>query len=137
MSMQRPDRDPATDAVIGLGTDLCAVARIARELTADRSDVLTAVFNDEELAHARAHRHPARTLAAIWAAKEAVIKALAPAGGQGTFWRDITITETGRGPAVRLHGRLADLAGAAGIRRVLVSTAHGRDYATACAIASG
>ncbi|MBD3220893.1 4'-phosphopantetheinyl transferase superfamily protein [bacterium] len=136
-----PPRDPhcdrGPDPLLGLGADLCAVARIANELGRDESDILTAVFRPDELARALGRPHPARTLAAGFAAKEAVIKALAPAGGQGTFWQDIEISEPGDGPAATLHGRLARLADRAGVVRLVLSSARCRDYATACAVAMG
>jgi holo-[acyl-carrier protein] synthase len=125
------------DGILGLGVDLCAVPRLERELADPRRGFLAQVFLPAEVARAKAHRHPARALAACFAAKEAVIKALARAGGQGTFWQDIEVQDDGRGrPVVILKGRLHALAHQAGLRRVHVSCAHGRDYATACAIAT-
>jgi len=132
-----PSRPPHHDAIIGLGADLCAVARFERELQRAGSDLLDAVFLPAEHDRCTRHPHPARAFAACFAAKEAVIKALAPVGGQGTFWRDIEIVQSGGGHVVTLHGRLAALARDAGIGRVVVSSAHCRDHATACAIASG
>lgn len=125
------------DGVLGLGADLCAVPRLERALASPDDAFLAAVFLPAELARARAHRHPARALAAGFAAKEAVIKSLARTGGQGTFWQDIEIGDDGRGrQTVILRGRLRELARQLGVGRVLVSSAHDRDYATACAIAT-
>lgn len=132
-----PSPPPDHAAIIGLGADLCAVARFDRELQRPASDLLDAVFLPAERVRCARHPHPARAFAACFAAKEAVIKALAPVGGQGTFWRDIEIEESGGGQAVTLHGRLAALARDAGVGRVVVSWAHCGDYATACAVASG
>ncbi|MEZ4388213.1 MAG: 4'-phosphopantetheinyl transferase superfamily protein [Candidatus Krumholzibacteriia bacterium] len=138
-SPQLHRRTPAPAPIIlGLGADLCEVARLERELARDHSDVLAAAFGQAEHERCRRHRHPARAYAACFAAKESVIKALAPAGGQGTFWQDIEIGESGGGgPVVTLQGRLAELARDAGIRRVVLSSAHCRRYATACAVATG
>ncbi len=96
---------------------------------------LEELFTPAELAHDRARGRCAARLAARFAAKEAVLKALAGCGGQGLFWRDIEITTGGDGPHVVLGGRLAALAEAAGVRRVLVSCAHEHTYATASAVA--
>jgi holo-[acyl-carrier protein] synthase len=124
--------------ILGLGVDLCAVPRMAREIGPSPSDFLAAVFLPGEAARCRAHPHPARAFAACFAGKESVIKALARAGGQGTFWQDIEIGEDARGRAtVSLRGRLGDLARNLGIDRVHLSSAHDRDYAVACAIATG
>jgi holo-[acyl-carrier protein] synthase len=125
------------DGILGLGSDLCAVARLERELAEPARGFLAQVFLPAEVARAKARRHPARELAACFAVKEAVIKSLARAGGQGTFWRDIEVGDDGRGcPVAILRGRLHALARGAGVRRIHVSSAHDRDYATACAIAT-
>jgi holo-[acyl-carrier protein] synthase len=131
---------PASDAalVLGLGADLCAVHRLRRELARDGQDAVEAIFRASERAWCERHRDPARAYAACFAAKEAVIKALARSGGRGTFWQDIEIGDDGHGrPAVTLHGRIADLAHDLGVRRIRLSHAHSQDYATACAIVSG
>ncbi len=126
------------DSILGLGTDLCAVSRLERELAAPERGFVDAVFLPAEIARCCAHRYPARRLAACFAAKEAVIKALARTGGQGTFWQDIEVGDDARGgPSVVLHGRLAALAEALGVRRIHVSHAHDRDHAVACAIVTG
>jgi len=123
---------------VGLGVDLCRVARLARELAAENQDFLAAVFRPAEIARCRRRPHPAQAFAACFAAKEAVIKSLAAGEGQGTFWQDIEIGDRGRGQAtVALHGRLAGLAERLGVRSLRVAWAHDRDYAVACAIASG
>ena len=126
------------DAVIGLGADLCAVSRFSRELNDGRTVVLAAVFVETELAWGRAQPRPDRALAACFAAKEAVVKALARTQGRGTFWRDIEIrVDEQRQPVVALRGRLARLAGGLGVRHVVVAWAHDRLYATACAVVTG
>ena len=126
------------EQVLGLGIDLCAVARMSRELAAPDREFLSAVFLAAEIKRCRAHRYPARAFAACFAAKESLIKALARAGGQGTFWQDIKVGEDARGcPTVTLRGRLGDLARGLGVHGIHLSHAHCRDYATACVIVTG
>lgn len=132
--------DGAVDelVVLGLGSDLCAVTRLDRELARETSDLLETVYLPAEAAWCRQHPHPAQAFAAHFAAKEAVIKALAAASGQGMFWRDIEIGVHGRDrPVVTLCGRLAELALGLGVRTIHLSWAQTGDYATACAIVSG
>ena len=140
-SNDTPDCDEAEtlpEQVLGLGADLCAVARMSRELAAPGGDFLAAVFLAAEIKRCRAHRYPARAFAACFAAKESLIKALARAGGQGTFWQDIEVGEDARGcPTATLRGRLGDLARGLGVNRIHLSHAHCRDYATACVIVTG
>jgi holo-[acyl-carrier protein] synthase len=134
-------RDPSPGSrrrLLGLGTDLCAVPRLTRQIERPEAGFLEAVFRPDEIARCTAQRHPDRAFAACFAAKEAVVKALAEARQPGTYWQEIEIGDDGDGrPAVTLHGRIAGLARALGVRRILLSHAHCRDYATACAIASG
>ena len=68
-------------------------------------------------------------MAARFAAKEAVVKALGLSGGFGL--REIEVV-AGEPPTVRLAGRAAE---AAGDRRVEISLTHSRDNAAAVAFA--
>jgi holo-[acyl-carrier protein] synthase len=121
-----------------VGTDLCAVRRLARQLAAPDRGTIPTVFQPAEIARCDARLEPARAYAAAFAVKEAVIKALARAGGQGTFWQDIEVGDDVHGRcAVVLRGRLLALAQALGVEQIHVSSAHDRDYAVACAIAMG
>jgi len=131
------DGGPAVP-IHGLGVDLCRVDRLARALAAENSEFITTVFRPAEIARSRRSPRPAGWLAACFAAKEAVIKSLAGAEGRGAFWQDIEIEDRGRGQTIAvLHGRLAAIADQLGVRSIGVACAHDRDYATACAIASG
>jgi holo-[acyl-carrier protein] synthase len=90
------------------------------------------LFSEGELTYAGARRRPGRHLAARFAAKEAVIKALA-LGGFGM--RDIDVRGGDKGPpTVELSGRAAEAAGAQGVT-VSVSLTHSREFAAAIAIA--
>jgi holo-[acyl-carrier protein] synthase len=88
------------------------------------------VFSDAELAYARARARPGRHLAARFAAKEAVIKAL---GLEGFGMREIEI-EAGAPPTVRLSGRAAAAAAERGVE-MRISLTHSREFAAAVAIA--
>ena len=126
------------DGVLGLGTDLCAVSRLDRQLAARDGGVIASIFVAAEIARCSAHHHPARAFAAVFAAKEAVIKSLARARGQGTFWLDIEVGDDAHGrPVVTLQGRLRAHAEGLGVRQIHVSHAHDRDHAVACAIVTG
>ena len=112
----------------GVGIDLLEIERLERAL--ERHPRLAArVFTDAERAYAAARRRPARHLAARFAAKEAVVKALGLSGGFGL--RDVEVV-AGEPPSIRLSGRAAE---AAENREVDVSLTHSRDFAAAIAIA--
>jgi phosphopantethiene--protein transferase domain len=112
----------------GVGIDLLEIDRLERALER-RPRLAERVFTDAERAYAAGKARPARHLAARFAAKEAVVKALGLTGGFG--FRDIEIV-AGEPPTVRLSGRAAD-AGAG--MRVDISLTHSRDNAAAVAVA--
>jgi holo-[acyl-carrier protein] synthase len=110
-----------------VGIDLIEIERIERALER-RPRLAERLFTPDELAYARDRARPGRHLAARFAAKEAVIKAL----GEGLPPREIEI-EAGEPPQVRLHGRAAELARD---RELSVSLTHSRDNAAAVAVAT-
>ncbi len=111
----------------GVGIDLLEIDRLERAL--ERHPRLAArVFTAAEREYAEARARPGRHLAARFAAKEAVVKALRMRGGFGL--RDIEVV-AGEPPTVRLSGRAAE---AAGDRAVEISLTHSRDNAAAIAV---
>jgi holo-[acyl-carrier protein] synthase len=111
----------------GIGIDLIEIERIERALER-RPRLRDRLFRPDELAFADARARPGRHLAARFAAKEAVIKAL----GEPLAPREIEIV-AGEPPTVELHGRAAEIAGA---RDVAVSLTHSRESAAAVALAT-
>ena len=61
--------------VLGVGVDLCEVNRLRRTLTRTPG-FATRVYTDAERAHCNRRRDPTEGLAARFAAKEAVLKAM-------------------------------------------------------------
>jgi holo-[acyl-carrier protein] synthase len=91
--------------VIGIGVDLVEVPRFQRALIRWGSRLMERLFTQEELAYAASSRIMAQHLAARFAAKEAVIKALGVPKGLGLRWRDLEIARASTGrPGVRFHG---------------------------------
>ncbi len=111
----------------GIGIDLLEIERLERAL--ERHPRLARrVFTEAELEYATARARPGRHLAARFAAKEAVVKAIGLSAGFGL--RDIEIV-AGEPPAVRVSGRAAE---AVGDDRIEVSLTHSRDFAAAVAV---
>ncbi|MCA1710920.1 MAG: holo-ACP synthase [Actinobacteria bacterium] len=113
--------------IVGVGVDVVDIARLSRALQrtprlADR------LFTDAERAR------PVASLAARFAAKEAVAKALGAPGG--LRWRDAEVVqeETGR-PVLRLTGGVAEEAAAQGISSWHLSLSHDAGIATAVVVA--
>jgi len=110
----------------GVGIDLLEIDRMERAL--ERHPRLAErVFTADEREYAARKGRPARHLAARFAAKEAVVKALGLSEGFG--FRDIEVV-AGEPPTVRLHGRAAE---AAAGRSVEISLTHSRENAAAVA----
>ena len=111
----------------GVGLDLCDIDRM-RERLEDR--FLDRYFTAQEADYIRSRgAQGAESLAGIWAAKEAVLKALGT--GIAFSLRDIEIGHTDSGqPTVLLHGRAAEeISG-----RFLLSITHERGMAAATAV---
>ena len=114
----------------GIGIDLIEIRRLERALER-RPRLAERLFTEEELAYARARARPGRHLAARFAAKEAVVKAL---GLRGLGLREIEVV-AGEPPRVRLSGAAAEAARERGLE-VGISLSHSRELATAVAVAA-
>jgi holo-[acyl-carrier protein] synthase len=111
----------------GVGIDLLEIDRLERALLR-HPRLAERIFTEAERKYAAARARPGRHLAARFAAKEAVVKALGLGGGFGL--REIEVV-AGEPPRVSLSGRAAE---AAGGERVEISLTHARDFAAAVAI---
>lgn len=121
--------------ILGLGVDLCEIARMERAL-ARHPTMRDRVFTPEEIAYCDSKARPAESYAGRFAAREAVIKALG--GYRGKRWQDISVTRAPTGaPAISLSGNAKLRADALGITRVLVTFTHERTNAVAFAVAVG
>jgi len=111
----------------GVGIDLLEIERMERAL-ARRPRLAERLFTPAEREYAAARARPGRHLAARFAAKEAVVKALGLSGG--FRFSEIEIL-AGEPPTVRLSGGAAEAAAGA---EVAISLTHSRDNAAAVAI---
>ncbi len=122
--------------VVGVGVDLCEVERLRRTL-ARTPGFATRVYTDAERDHCGRRRDPAEGLAARFAAKEAVLKALGRGLGACSF-RDIEVVRAASGaPSLALHGSAARLAAEHGVTAWHVSLTHTATMAEAVVIALG
>lgn len=126
--------DPALRPGPQIGVDLIAVSRV-RRVFEGKPAPLASVFTEEELRYSMQQRRPFTHLAARFAVKEAVFKALGRGQSQGMHWTDV---ETVHGPCgeprLILRGEVARLAGAKGLHRCAVSLTHAGDYALAAVL---
>ena len=91
--------------IIGLGSDLCDVRRIAKSLERFGDRFINRVFTPAERAKAERRANRANTYAKRFAAKEACSKALGTGMRAGVFWRDMGVVNLPSGrPTMRLAG---------------------------------
>lgn len=125
--------------VLGIGIDLCEVARLEHALARFGDRLLERCFTDGERAACLTRRHPAPGLAARFAAKEALAKAIHTGLGGPLGWRDVEVVRALSGqPELRLTGGgAAWIAARWGMVRLHLSLTHERGMAAAVVIVEG
>jgi holo-[acyl-carrier protein] synthase len=120
--------------MLSVGVDIVEVERIGSVVSRWGGRFLNRVYTEAELALCSG-RVP--ELAARFAGKEAISKALGT-GLVGISWREMEVLSDARGkPLVRLRGRAASRAERMGLRQFAISLSHSRDYAVASVVAGG
>lgn len=118
-------KSPPTPILPSLGIDLVEVDRIAGHL--DDAAFLERIFTEAERAECLRRAKAEECLAARWAVKEAVAKALGTGIGEYLAFRDVEVlTVPGKGPRVRITGPYAAFP-----MRISVSLTHTRTTAAA------
>ena len=112
--------------VRGIGLDLCQTDRMQRHLE-DR--FMDRYFTEQEAAYVRSRgAQAAESMAGIWAAKEAVLKALGTGIAFPLQEIEVCHSEAGQ-PTIRLHGQASASGGS-----FLVSITHEGGMAAAVAV---
>ena len=113
-----------------IGVDIIEIGRINRAISRWQDSFLKRIYTRAELEGP----HSIPSLAARFAAKEAVMKVLGT-GTRGVGWTDIEIITNGDGaPLIRLYGRALQKSAEIGVVRFDVSMSHSRKYAIAFVI---
>jgi holo-[acyl-carrier protein] synthase len=120
--------------MIGIGTDLVELDRF-RTVLARTPHIADRLFSDDERAYAARRADPVPALAARFAAKEAVMKAMQV--GLGAFaMREVEVVRAESGaPSLRLTGGAAALATSKGVTSWLLTMSHSESMAQAVAVA--
>ena len=91
--------------ILGIGTDLCNIDRIAGVLERHGDRFRNRVFTDIEQAKAERRADTPGTYAKRWAAKEACSKALGTGLRMGIAWKDMSVTNLRTGqPVMQVTG---------------------------------
>jgi len=121
--------------VIGVGTDLIEIARIAQSVERYGERFLSRVFTPREIAYSQRKKNAAESFAARFAAKEAGAKALGTGISRGVGWLELEVTRApGQRPMLQLSGRAAARARSLGVAHISLSLTHSRDTALAVVI---
>lgn len=120
--------------MIGIGVDVVEIERFRRSLARTPS-MRERLFTPVELAYVAPQADPVPSLAARFAAREAVMKSLGL--GLGAFgFHDVWVERAESGaPSLAFAGRAAELAVEAGVQRWHLSLTHSELVAVAYVIA--
>jgi holo-[acyl-carrier protein] synthase len=119
--------------IVGVGIDVVPVARFAEALARTPS-LASRLFTDDELLTPSGGRRTAESLAARFAAKEALAKALGAGGGMDWTDAEVLTDDVGR-PSLDVRGTVAARAASLGVTRWHVSLSHDGGIASATVIA--
>lgn len=121
--------------IVGVGIDVCPVERFSS--VSDRtSSILDKLFTESEQVTPSGTPRTAASLAARFAAKEALSKALGAPGGMAWHDAEVTVGEHGA-PSLEVRGTVKARADELGVKRWHVSLSHDGGLATAIVIAEG
>lgn len=119
--------------IIGIGIDIIEIDRIKDSVDKHGDRFLNKIYTNSELKYCLSKNSKYQHLAARFAAKEAVYKALTTGWHEIATWQDIEIlNETNGMPVVTLKGKLKSFLSAD--KSLKISISHSRDYVTCVAI---
>ncbi|MEU3917336.1 holo-ACP synthase [Streptomyces sp. NPDC029004] len=121
--------------IIGVGIDVAEIDRFAASLRRTPG-MAERVFLERELLLPSGEQRGYASLAARFAAKEAVAKALGAPGGLRWTDAEVYVEDSGQ-PRLRVRGTVAARAAELGVRSWHVSLSHDAGVASAVVIAEG
>ena len=121
--------------IVGIGTQVLECARVRKLIDRHGETFLAQVYTDREVRHCNGTARSTEQFTAVWAAKEAVFRALGTTWRRGIAWTDVEVLFEDGTPRVAVTGPTGELMAARGVGDVLLTTAHTRTFATATAIA--
>ena len=120
--------------IVGIGVDIVDVPRFERA-TSRTPGVLTRLFSEAEQLNGDSRR-TLRSMAARFAAKEALIKALGDSSG--LRWHDMAVVSDRLGnPSFEVYNAVEGIVAARGITRLHLSMSHDAGLAIAYVVAEG
>ena len=118
-----------------IGIDIVEIKRLEKVSKRWGKAFLQKVYTRRELDYSRSKRFPYQHLAARFAAKEAIFKALGEVETDFVGWKNVEILNDANGkPMVRWHGQAEKTRRKRKIRDIVVSLSHTENYAVASAL---
>lgn len=123
--------------IIGIGCDVIEIGRIEKAAAKDNFCTKIFTLHEQEYIRTKQDARAVASLAAFFAAKEAIAKALGV--GIGTIgWQEIEITHDEMGkPLAHLAGKAQILAQEMGVKKIHLSLSHSKECAMAMAVLEG
>lgn len=116
----------------GIGTDIVNLSRIEKSIEKFGENFAKRILHEEEFNIFQSHSQPVAYLAKRFAAKEALVKALATGFRQGIILPDIQVVNDGQGkPDIKLHGKAREFAEKNNITAIHLSLSDEKDVALA------
>jgi holo-[acyl-carrier protein] synthase len=121
--------------ILGTGVDIVEISRIKQAAQKWSKRFLKRIFTDRELEYSHGKSLPYQHLAARFAAKEAVLKAIGDSTIHRIEWTNVEILNDEHGkPLVNLSGQAKKIKQDKKISDIIISMSHTRTYAVASAI---
>lgn len=121
--------------IVGVGVDVVLVERFARAMLRT-PPLVDRLFTADERVTSAGHPRTPESLAARFAAKEAVAKALGAPTGLNWWDCEVVAEPSGR-PRLAVTGTVADVATGLGVARWHLSLSHDGGIASAMVVAEG
>lgn len=119
--------------VIGIGVDIIEIDRIKKSVDDYGEQFLKKVYTPGEIDYCLSKKNKYQHLAARFAAKEAIYKAISSNWDSELSWQDMEIINAPNGmPEVKFKGHLQEFL--SGGKSLKISMSHSRDYVACVAI---
>ncbi|MFI3290317.1 MAG: holo-ACP synthase [Opitutales bacterium] len=123
--------------IIGIGTDICDVERIAKLLDNYKDSFLSKNFADFEIEYCEQRANKAQHYAARFAAKEAMAKALGLGFVKGLSPKSFAVKNDENGKPIAILDKQAEsIMQSLGATKIDISLSHLKDYAVAFVVIS-
>ncbi len=119
--------------VLGIGIDIIEIERIKQSVDKFGESFLNKIYTQKEIDYCLSKFNKYQHLAARFAAKEAIYKAMASGWGREITWKSIEITNEVNGmPIVSFNGDLKNFI--SDDKEIKISLSHSDNYVAAVAI---